>query len=171
MTAFETDAAAVSINAANRAVFDELMACSTSGANPMGNDFVAADGTSGGFEQSGEIGFWFQREALCDLSSIQGFIGNALIVHHFASAGDRSFDRLFIPAFSVEQKSMGVTQNFTGMGLFFPPKAIGFLRETAEHWVGIHFPEHSGFAKAAGSGMGQCFAFKKNDVADSSARE
>ena len=50
MTAFEGDATAIGINAANRTVFDELMACCTGRANPMGNDFVAADGTSGGFE-------------------------------------------------------------------------------------------------------------------------
>jgi hypothetical protein len=57
------------------------------------------------------------------------------------------------------------------MGLLFPPKAIGFLRQTAEHWVGIHLPEHPGFAEAAGSRMGQGFALKKNHVADSSARQ
>jgi hypothetical protein len=45
------------------------------------------------------------------------------------------------------------------------------LRETAEHRVGIHFPEHSGFAEAAGSRVGQRFAFKKNDVTEASARE
>jgi hypothetical protein len=66
---------------------------------------------------------------------------------------------------------MGVAQNFPCMGLLFSPKAIGFLSETAEHRVGIHLPEHSGLAEAAGSRMGEGFAFKKNDVADSSARE
>jgi hypothetical protein len=57
------------------------------------------------------------------------------------------------------------------MSFLFPPKAIGFLRQTAEHWVGIHLPEHPGLPEAAGARMGQGFAFKKNHVADPSASE
>ena len=52
---------------------------------------------------------------------------------------------------------MGFTQGLTGVNFLFPPKPIGFLGQLAEHWVGVHLPEHSGFAKAAGLGVGQSF--------------
>ena len=52
---------------------------------------------------------------------------------------------------------MGFPQRFTGVNFFFTPQPIGFLGQLAENWVGVHLPEHSGFAKAAGLGMGQGF--------------
>ena len=64
---------------------------------------------------------------------------------------------------------MGFPQLFTGMGLLLPPEAIGLLGEPAEHWVGIHLPEHPGFAVAAGLGMGQGFGLQQHHIGDAFA--
>ena len=96
----------------------------------MGHDPVAAHGAGGGLEQSGEARLRLQRETGRDLVGIEGLIGDALIVHDSPGAGDRSLDRLFIPAFAVEEQAVGLPQLLAGVAFFLAPEAVSYTHLT-----------------------------------------
>ena len=162
--ALQGDATAIGIEARHGAVLDQLMAGLAGGVDPVGHDPVAAHSAGGGLEQSGEARLRFQRETGRDLVGIEGLIGDALIVHDPSGPRDRPLDRLFIPAFAVEEQAVGLPQLLTGVVFFLAPEAVGLLGETAEHWVGIHLPEHPGFAIAAGFGVGQGLSLQQHHI-------
>ena len=64
---------------------------------------------------------------------------------------------------------MGLPQWLAGVVFFLAPEAVGFLGQTAEHRVGVHLPEHPGFAVAAGLGVGQGLGFQQHHIADAAA--
>ena len=80
---------------------------------PVGNHPITANGPGRGLKQTAEISPGLERKALRNLLRGQGFIGNALVIHHPASTRDRALDRLLIPAFAVEKQAMGLAQDLT----------------------------------------------------------
>ena len=66
---------------------------------------------------------------------------------------------------------MGFPELLTGVGFLLPPQTVGLLGQATEHRVGIHLPEHPGFAKAAGFGVGQGLGFQQHHITDAAARQ
>ena len=88
MAVVQGHAGSVGIDACYGAVLDQLLTGLPGCAGPVGDHLVAAHGTGGRFEQSRELRLGLQRETRSDGIGIKGFVGNALIVHHPAGAGD-----------------------------------------------------------------------------------
>ena len=166
ISTFQGHASTVGIEVGHRAVLNQLMSRVAGRADPVSNHFVAAHCTSGRLKQSREIALGFQGKTGCDLIGTEGFVGDALFVHDPAGPWNRTFDCFFVPAFAVKEQSMGLAQLFSCVDLFLTPEPVRFLRQPAEHGIGIHLPEHSGFAKTAGFGVCQGLCLKQHHVGD-----
>ena len=143
---------------------------------PMGNDFVAADGTSGGFEQSSEICFWLSAGSALRSPQHSG-LHRGCPDRPSLCAGRRGLilRSSLHPSFLRRRASHGCHAKFHRHELSSSRQSrLASWARLAEHRVGIHLPEHSGFAEAAGSRMGQRFGLSQHrhlKRPDSSARE
>ena len=93
-------------------MLDQLVSCGARCPRPVGNHPITANSPGRGLKQTAEISPGLEREPLSNLLRRQGFIGNALVIHHPTCTRDRTFDRLLIPAFAVEEQAVGLAQDF-----------------------------------------------------------
>ena len=94
-------------------MLNQLVSSCARCARPVSNHAITADSPGRGLKQTAEISPGLEREALRNLLRAQGFIGNALVIHHPASTRNGAFDGLLIPAFAVEEQAMGLAQDLT----------------------------------------------------------
>ena len=81
-------ATAIGVEAGDGTMLNQLVTGLAGRANPVHHHLVAAYGSGGGFEQAGEVRLGLQREARSDLRGIEGFVGDALVIHDATGSGD-----------------------------------------------------------------------------------